>query len=147
MNETLAALDALPDFRSRPVSGQAELNALVAEPAVQANRYGLISAGSYVLGESSGAGIPAEELQPLLDRFLEASRKELTIDYIHGEDALFKLMEQKDGPPKTGILLPPFKKSGLFETIARSGPLPRKSFSMGEAREKRFYFECRRLFG
>ncbi|MDR2101904.1 MAG: DUF1015 domain-containing protein, partial [Treponema sp.] len=46
-----------------------------------------------------------------------------------------------------GLLLPPIKKSGLFQTVARRGPLPRKSFSMGEAPEKRFYLECRRLFG
>jgi hypothetical protein len=45
-----------------------------------------------------------------------------------------------------GILLPPVKKAGLFQTVARSGPLPRKSFSMGEGIEKRFYLECRRLF-
>jgi hypothetical protein len=45
-----------------------------------------------------------------------------------------------------GILLPPVKKSGLFETVARFGPLPRKSFSMGESVEKRYYLECRRLF-
>jgi len=45
-----------------------------------------------------------------------------------------------------GILLPPFCKQGLFKTIAHRGPLPRKSFSMGESSEKRFYLECRRLF-
>jgi hypothetical protein len=38
------------------------------------------------------------------------------------------------------------QKAGFFETIARSGPMPRKSFSMGEAEEKRFYIECRKLF-
>jgi hypothetical protein len=43
-------------------------------------------------------------------------------------------------------VLPPFKKQGLFETVAMRGPLPRKSFSMGGACEKRFYLECRRLF-
>jgi hypothetical protein len=37
------------------------------------------------------------------------------------------------------------RKTGLFQTVARSGPLPRKSFSMGHACEKRFYLECRKL--
>ena len=45
-----------------------------------------------------------------------------------------------------GILLPPIAKDSFFETINGQGPLPRKSFSMGEADEKRFYLECRKLF-
>jgi hypothetical protein len=146
MDETLATLDSLPGFSSRSVSGRTELSAFIADPATKTNRYGLIGDGRYTLVESSGTGIATEDIQPLLDRFLEASGKEITIDYIHGEDALFKLAEQNDGPRRTGILLPPIKKSGLFQTVARSGPLPRKSFSMGEAEEKRFYFECRKLF-
>jgi hypothetical protein len=43
-------------------------------------------------------------------------------------------------------MLPPIAKDSFFETISSSGPLPRKSFSMGEADEKRFYLECRKLF-
>jgi hypothetical protein len=95
--------------------------------------------------ETDAPGIAAASLQPLLDNFVQAGAG-LSIDYIHGEDALFDVVE-KSAKPAVGILLPPVKKSGLFETVARSGPLPRKSFSMGEAVEKRFYLECRRLFG
>jgi hypothetical protein len=164
MDETLAVMAALPGFTTRPVSGAEELSALVADPAAPATRYGLISAGRYVVGESSGTGgtgseassLATSDLQPLLDRFLEAggphraappqTGQDLAIDYIHGEEALFKLAEQSKAPPRTGILLPPIKKAGLFQTVARSGPLPRKSFYMGEAEEKRFYFECRKLF-
>jgi hypothetical protein len=154
MDETLAAMAALPSFTARPVSGPEELSAQVADPTAPTNRYGLISAGRYVVGESSGTGgtsseassVATGDLQPLLDRFLEAGGQDLAIDYIHGEEVLFKLAEQNNAPPQTGILLPPIKKAGLFQTVARSGPLPRKSFSMGEAEEKRFYFECRKLF-
>jgi hypothetical protein len=78
-------------------------------------------------------------LQPLLDQSVSRNN----IDYIHGEDELFRLA----GEDTTGILLPPVQKDGFFETVARCGPLPRKSFSMGEAGEKRFYIECRKLFG
>jgi hypothetical protein len=53
-----------------------------------------------------------------------------SIDYIHGAEELFRLAEDPE-KPAAGILLPPVKKSGLFETVARTGPLPRKSFSMG----------------
>jgi uncharacterized protein (DUF1015 family) len=71
--------------------------------------------------------------------------KRLNIDYIHDEEEVFRLSVDKNRPA-TGILLPPVQKSGLFETVARLGPLPRKSFSMGHSCEKRFYLECRSLF-
>jgi hypothetical protein len=44
-----------------------------------------------------------------------------------------------------GLLLPPMPKSLLFPAVAQNGPLPRKTFSMGEANEKRYYMECRKL--
>jgi uncharacterized protein (DUF1015 family) len=83
-----------------------------------------------------------EPLQPLLDRLVEEAGG--GIDYIHGKDELFRIVSGER--PAVGILLPPVEKPGLFQTVARTGPLPRKSFSMGEAYEKRFYLECRKLF-
>ena len=65
------------------------------------------------------------------------------IDYIHGSEEVLKLGEKQKA---VGILLPPIAKDSFFETINSRGPLPRKSFSMGEADEKRFYLECRKLF-
>ncbi|MDR2049906.1 MAG: hypothetical protein LBP69_10680, partial [Treponema sp.] len=82
-------------------------------------------------------------IQPLLDAFVN-DRPAFSIDYIHGGEELFRLARESNG---AGILLPPFNKQGLFRTVAERGPLPRKSFSMGEANETRFYRECRRLFG
>jgi hypothetical protein len=64
------------------------------------------------------------------------------VDYIHGEEELLGMTDEKC----SALLLPPFAKQGLFETVARHGALPRKSFSMGEAEEKRFYLESRYLF-
>jgi hypothetical protein len=92
--------------------------------------------------EGEGNELAAAVLQPLLDRFIKTGAGSYGIDYIHGEDELMRLTGAGRG---IGILLPPIKKAGLFETVARSGPLPRKSFSMGEAGEKRFYLECRKL--
>jgi hypothetical protein len=85
-------------------------------------------------------------LQPLLDAFIAGEGDVPSVDYIHGEEELIRLAAGQGGRPTAGILLPPIRKEGLFQTIARSGPLPRKSFSLGEACEKRFYLECRRLF-
>jgi len=147
-DRALALLSALPGFSSREVSGRGKLVSLVAEP-VKGNRFGVVSrdgasGNRYALVETSAEGISTASLQPLLDQAVAASG-DMSIDYIHGQDELFRLALALE-KPATGILLPPVQKAGFFETVARTGPLPRKSFSMGEACEKRFYIECRRLF-
>lgn len=63
------------------------------------------------------------------------------VDYIHGEDSTRKLAAEIN----TGILLPDVSKNAFFDTIAAEGVFPRKTFSMGEAFEKRFYFEAKRI--
>jgi hypothetical protein len=141
--QTLDLLAALPGFSSREISDRAELVRLTAEP-VNGNRFGMVSGGRYSLLETSAGGVATASLQPLLDTAL-GNNSALSIDYIHGEEELFRLAADP-GKPATGILLPPVQKAGFFETVARSGALPRKSFSMGEAAEKRFYIECRELF-
>jgi len=139
----LNLLSALPAYSSRMISGREELVRLTAEP-VKGNRFGIVCGSRYAIVETNAGGIATASLQPLLDRAVTGNG--LSIDYIHGEDELFRLASDP-GKPAVGILLPPVQKTGFFETIARSGPLPRKSFSMGEAEEKRFYIECRELFG
>ena len=64
------------------------------------------------------------------------------IDYVHGKDVLVKLGSQ---PNNAGFYLPAMSKSDLFKTVILDGALPRKTFSMGEAREKRFYMEARKI--
>ncbi len=64
------------------------------------------------------------------------------IDYIHGAEDVTALC-RKEG--RAGILMPEMHKSDLFPSIIRSGPLPKKSFSIGPARDKRYYLECRRI--
>ena len=54
-----------------------------------------------------------------------------------------KELSAKDGA--VGILLPKPEKSSLFETVIKDGALPRKTFSMGEANEKRFYMEAKKI--
>jgi len=85
--------------------------------------------------------LAVSKLQPALDEYLKAGGME--IDYIHGTEDVLELGAKENA---TGILLPPIAKDSFFETIGKTGPLPRKSFSMGEADEKRFYLECRKLF-
>ena len=83
--------------------------------------------------------LPVATLQAFLD-----SRASLTIDYIHGEDALRALAAR---PNAVGFLFRGMEKSALFPAILADGALPRKTFSMGHAHDKRFYVECRRIRG
>ncbi len=80
-------------------------------------------------------------LQSFLDDWLK-QHTETEIDYIHGNEVVQKLGSK---PGNIGFYLPALAKSALFKTVIRDGVLPRKSFSMGEAEEKRFYLECRRI--
>lgn len=79
-------------------------------------------------------------LQAWLDSYLKENGGE--IDYIHDDDALIDLAK-KDG--SIGFLLPAMEKSQLFRGVIADGALPRKTFSMGHSREKRYYVEARKI--
>lgn len=64
------------------------------------------------------------------------------VDYIHGADVVEELSKNEGS---IGFLLPKPEKSALFETVIKDGALPRKTFSMGEANEKRFYMEAKKI--
>lgn len=108
----------------------------------------------YMLLQTDITELAVSRFQPALDEAVQNLSESLTddsgcrsikpeIDYIHGSAEIFRLGEKEN---TVGILLPPVAKDSFFATIDGRGPLPRKSFSMGEADEKRFYLECRRLF-
>jgi len=61
---------------------------------------------------------------------------------VHGRDVVVRLGSQTGN---AGFYLPGMSKSELFKTVILDGALPRKTFSMGEAREKRFYMEARKI--
>ncbi|NLN45319.1 MAG: DUF1015 domain-containing protein [Clostridiaceae bacterium] len=83
--------------------------------------------------------LAVDRLQPMVDAL--ANRPGITVDYIHGDDALRALA----GPETTGILMPSLPKSRFFKDIATNGVYPRKTFSTGEAEGKRYYIEARRI--
>ena len=80
-------------------------------------------------------------LQAFLDCWLE-SHPTVRLDYIHGEETVRALAA---GENVTGFLLPTPSKDALLPTVRREGALPRKTFSMGSANEKRYYMEARQL--
>lgn len=99
----------------------------------------LVSAGfekNYGFGEH-----PLRDLQAFLDGWLKA-HPEAEIDYIHGDDTLRRLA---DRPDALGLMPCGFDKADLFPYIREWGVLPRKTFSMGHAHEKRFYMEARKI--
>ena len=86
------------------------------------------------------AALPVGTLQNALDQYL--AENEGKIDYIHGTEVVDRLTKQEGA---IGFILPGMKKSELFPTVITDGALPRKTFSMGHAQDKRFYLECRRI--
>lgn len=80
-------------------------------------------------------------LQTYLDAYL-AEHPEASVDYIHGEASVAALSAREDA---VGFLFDGMQKSELFRTVIFDGALPRKTFSMGHAEDKRYYLECRRI--
>lgn len=85
--------------------------------------------------------LPVGTLQAFLDAFIKDGGAD-KLDYIHGGQIVCKLGAQ---PGNAGFYVPGMDKSDLFKTVILDGALPRKTFSMGEAREKRFYMEARKI--
>ncbi len=126
----------------------ASLEKTVADKSAAGARYGFIftkdGKTSYRMVQTSITDLAIAALQPVLDEYMASKNADKEqIDYIHGSEEVIELGK---ADTNTGILLPPIAKDSFFATINGRGPLPRKSFSMGEASEKRFYVEARRLF-
>ena len=85
--------------------------------------------------------LPVGTLQAAIDAYLKET-KGAEVDYIHGDSVVLELAKKPDA---VGFLLPAMEKSALFKTVVYDGALPRKTFSMGEACEKRYYMECRSI--
>ena len=80
-------------------------------------------------------------LQQFLDQLL-SKQQGISLDYVHGDTVLQELSLKENS---IGFLLPAMQKNDFFRTVILDGSLPRKTFSMGDAKEKRFYLECRRI--
>jgi hypothetical protein len=79
--------------------------------------------------------------QPFIDGFI-ARGGASDVDYVHGDEALERLAQQAGN---VGVFLAGIGKGELMRRVVHEGPTPRKTFSMGEAHEKRFYVEARRI--
>ncbi len=90
---------------------------------------------------NKGERLCVAAVQEGLTKFME-EHPDVKIDYIHGDDTAHKLSLKEH---VITFLIPAFDKNALFTTVIEDGSLPRKSFSMGHAHEKRFYLEARKI--
>jgi hypothetical protein len=110
-------------------------------PGIPGFQFWTGTTGGTVILEDPRSSLVVAELQAFIDDYLHR-HPATKIDYIHGTETTKQLAAQ---PGNLGLFLPPLPKEELFPTVIRDGVLPRKTFSMGEAEEKRFYFEARKI--
>ncbi len=134
------------DFAYTPVTNVKEMISRVDSATGPKQSIGLVGGGD---GETFGvieithpsSNLPVGTIQAFLDPFIKDGGA-AKIDYVHGEDVVVNLGSQ---PGNAAFYVPGMNKSDLFKTVILDGALPRKTFSMGEAHEKRFYMEARKI--
>ena len=131
------------DISFSKVNDYADMVSLVKSRQGPDHHFGYIDAhGCQVISvKHPKLNLPVGTLQDFLDLWMKKGQA-TEIDYVHGDEALYSLSTQ---PANAGFYLAGMPKSDLFKTVIMDGSLPRKTFSMGEAHEKRFYFEARRI--
>ena len=123
-------------------SGEAMRQRLKDHAATQA--FGLIGPGArfaVIEIDEPPSSLAVATVQAFVDHFIDRGGA-AQVDYVHGDDVLERLAQQ---PGHVGLHLDTVGKSELLKRVVLDGPLPRKTFSMGEAHEKRFYIEARRI--
>ena len=109
--------------------------------SAQSHRFEMYHGGqSCVAVLKSEYNLPVKTLQIFLDDYIKIYGGR--IDYIHGKSETIEFAKQNNA---IGFIFDTMQKSDLFAAIEKDGVLPRKTFSMGEADDKRFYIECRRI--
>jgi len=132
------------NYKYTPVASAEEMVKAVDSAEGEKQAIGLVGGGrqfGVVEIAHPSTNLPVGTIQAFLDPFVKDGGAE-KIDYVHGEDVTVRLGGQ---PGNAGIYLPGMHKSDLFKTVILDGALPRKTFSMGEACEKRFYMEARKI--
>lgn len=126
-----------------PCSDAETMEKIVKEATGKSQTFGIVTPQGFSVAtiHKPTSNLVVGSLQAFLDDWLKQGAAE-KIDYVHGEDALYHLSRQEGN---CGFYLPAMDKNELFRTVILDGVLPRKTFSMGEAIEKRFYMEARKI--
>lgn len=129
-NDLLSAMRA---YAERPANGESQTVTIVYDDNGVCREDFTFANGTHTLTVGT--------LQKFLDEYV-AAHPEVEVDYIHDEGSLVNLSMR---PGAVGFLFDGMRKEELFSAVDRDGALPRKTFSMGVAREKRYYLECRKI--
>ncbi len=136
------ALDASGSFIYNKMDSLDEVISSLKKPALT-QKIGFCDNNSLGIIEISNpaATIAAGSLQKTIEILIE-QESNVSVDYIHGDEETYTLGTQENN---IGLFLPAISKDTFFRTIVTDKTFPRKTFSMGEADEKRFYIECRKI--
>jgi len=129
--DAAALLDALKAYYPGAYEGQGEGHTIA---------YTHAGGTGYITVPQPKVQLAVGTLQAFLDDYLKANGGE--VDYIHGDDVTDELGAK---PGNIGFKLPAMGKEQLFKTVMADGVLPRKTFSMGHAQDKRYYVEARKI--
>lgn len=131
------------EIRIEKLKDFAEMKEKVLEQGKDEQKYGFFNQGGFWLYSllQPKQSLTVGNVQQFLDEFISVKGAD-EVDYVHGDEAILELGMKENN---AGIYLPAMQKSQLFKTVIKDGVLPRKAFSMGEANEKRFYLECRKI--
>jgi Protein of unknown function (DUF1015). len=132
------------NIRYTPVASSDEMIKWVDNAHGPKQAIGLVGGGKHygvVEIDHPASSLAVGSLQAFLDPFIKEGGAD-KIDYVHGEEVVCTLSTL---PDNAGFYVPGMDKSDLFKTVILDGALPRKTFSMGEAKEKRFYMEARKI--
>ena len=116
------------------------LSALSGDAPAQKIEYICANKNGTLVAEHPVKQLTVGTLQDFLDSYV-ASHKGASVDYIHGENSVKSLISDTS----VGFIFSGMSKAELFKTVIYDGALPRKTFSMGHAADKRFYLECRKI--
>ncbi len=140
VTELANALRCDPAIRSIEPVTESELKALLSGPRGQNNAGYFDGKVFYVVHWAEAGELPPALVDGLFHRFHE-TEPAAKIDFVHGWEDARKLA----GAGASTFFLPVLERDRLFAHVGEHGPLPRKAFSMGDAEEKRFYMEARRI--
>ena len=120
-----------------------EMISAVQQQPNNGHSFGIVTSqgASVITVMSPSTNLPVGTLQEFIDEWSKQNGFD-QVDYVHGDEVVIELGAEAGN---MGIYLPGMQKSDLFKTVILDGVLPRKTFSMGEAKEKRFYMESRKI--
>jgi len=144
--QAFAAVDSAdagdaPSTEAAATAGASSQSGAVDGPSTHRFAFVMEQRAGVISFNAPAASLAVATIQAQIDAYRKA-HPEVGIDYIHGTASTEALGKRRGN---IGLYLPHVDKASFFSVVVRDGVMPRKTFSMGEASEKRFYMEARRI--